>query len=63
MLPLPPPPSFGALYRCRASAAFSAFRSGASTRASGGTFAAFAAFYSSSPLLLRPSSHKMTTPL
>ena len=45
------------------SAAFSAFRSGASAPASRGTFAAFAVFYSSSPLPLRPSSHKMTTPL
>ena len=61
MLPLPLLPSFSALYRCRLSAAFSAFRSGASARAFGGTFAAFAAFYSSSPLPLRPSSHKMTT--
>ena len=63
MLPLPLLPSFSALYRCRPSAAFSAFRSGASARAFGGLFAAFAAFYSSSPLPLRPSSHKMTTPL
>ena len=63
MLPLPLLPSFSALYRCRLSAAFSALRSGASARASGGTFASFAAFYSSSPLPLRPSSHKMTTPL
>ena len=63
MLPLPLLPSFSALYRCRFSAAFSAFCFGASARASGGTFAAFAAFYSSSPLPLRPSSHKMTTPL
>ena len=39
------------------------FRSGASARASGGTFAAFAAFYSSSPLPPRPSSQKVTTPL
>ena len=38
-------------------------RFGASARASGGTFAAFAAFSSSSPLPQRPSSHKMTTPL
>ena len=37
MLPLPLLPSFSALYRCRLSAAFSAFRSGASARASGGT--------------------------
>ena len=44
-------------------ASFSLFRFGASARASGGTFASFAAFYSSSPLPLRPSSHKMTTPL
>ena len=62
---MPPPllPSFSTLYRCRLSAAFSAFRPGASTRASGGTFASFAAFYSSFPLPMRPSSHKMTTPL
>ena len=63
MLPLPLLPSFSTLYRCRLSAAFSAFRSGASARVSGGTFASFAAFYSSSPLPLRPSSHEMTTPL
>ena len=63
MLPLPLLPSFLALYGCRPSAVFSAFRSGASACASGGTFASFAAFYSSSPLPLRPSSHKMTTPL
>ena len=63
MLPLPLLPSFSALYTCRLSAAFSAFRSGASARPSGGGFAAFAAFFSSSPLPLRPSSHKMTTPL
>ena len=42
-------------------AAFSVFRFGASARASGGTFAPFAALCSSSPLPLRPSSHKMTT--
>ena len=63
MLPLPLLPSFSALYRCRLSAAYSAFRCGASARASGGTFTAFAALYSSSPLPRRPSSHKMTTPL
>ena len=63
MLPLPLLPSFSSLYRCRLSAAFSAFRCRASARAFGGTFASFAAFYSSSPLPLRPSSHKMTSPL
>ena len=63
MLPLPLLPSFSALYRCRLSAVFSAFRSGASARGSGGTFASFAACYLSSPLPLRPSSHEMTTPL
>ena len=63
MLPLPLLPSFWALYRCRALAAFSVFRFGASARASGGTLAAFAAFSSCSPLPQRPSSHKMTTPL
>ena len=63
MLPLSLVPSFSGLYRCRVSAAFSLFRSGASARACGGTFAAFATFYSSSPLPLRPSSHKTTTPL
>ena len=62
MLPLPLLPSFFALYRFRLSAAFSAFRSGASACASPGTFAPFATFYSSSLLPLRPSSHKMTTP-
>ena len=63
MLPLPLLPLFSALYRSRLSSAFSAFCSGASAHANGGTFAAFAAFYSSSSLPLRPSSHKMTTPL
>ena len=63
MLPLPLLPSFSALYRCRMSAAFSVFCCGASACAFGGMFASFAAFYSSSPLPLRPSSHKMTTPL
>ena len=63
MLPLPLLPSFSALYRCRMSAAFSALRSGASACVSGGTLAPFATFYSSSPSPLRPSSHKMTTPL
>ena len=63
MLPLPLLPSFSALCRCRLSAAFSAFRSSVSARAFGSTFAAFAAFYSCSPLPLGPSSHKMTTPL
>ena len=63
MLPPPLLPSYSALYRCRLSAAFSAFRCGASACASGGMFASFAVFYSSSPLPLRPSSHKMTTPL
>ena len=63
MLPLPLPPSFLALYRCRLLAVFSAFRSSASACASRGKFASFATFYSSSPLPLRPSSHKMTTPL
>ena len=63
ILPLPLLPSFSAWYRCPLSAAFSVFRSGASACASRGTFASFAAFYSSSPLPLRPSFHKMTTPL
>ena len=63
MLPLPLLPSFSALYRCRLSASFSAFRSGASARASRGTFATSAVFYLSSPLPLRPSSHKVTTHL
>ena len=63
MLPLPLLPSFLALYTCRLSASFSPFRSSASACASGGTFASFGAFYSSSPLPLRATPHKMTTPL
>ena len=53
---------FSALYRCRLSATFSAFRFGASACASGGMFASSAAFYSSSRFPLRSSSHKMSTP-
>ena len=63
MLPLPLLPSFSALYRCRLSAAFSAFRSSASACPSRGMFASSAAFHSSSPLPRRPGFHKMTGPM
>ena len=63
MLPVPLLPSFLALYRCRLSAAFFASRFGAFTCACRGMFASSAAFYWSSPFPMRPSSHKMPTPL
>ena len=63
MLPLPLLPPFSAFQRCRHWAAFSVFRFCVFACACGGMFASPAAFLSSSRFPLRPSCHKIPTPL
>ena len=62
MLPLPLLPSFATLYRCCLSAAFSAFRCGASACVLEVCLLRLPILFVF-PVALRPSSHTMTTPL